>query len=50
MFKKTVLAASIITAMSVTAIASAEESPKYDHDLYGVIAVQLAHRDYNTAV
>lgn len=53
MFKKTVIAASVIAAMAAGTSAFAEESsleeessPKYGYDFYGIVAVQIANRDY----
>lgn len=51
MFKKTAIAASIIAVTTTATVVSAEEAePKYGHDFYGIIAVQVAHRDYDNAV
>ena len=47
MYKKTVIAASVFAAVTgISSASAAESTPKYNHDIYGVIAVQLAHRDY----
>ncbi|MET4694603.1 porin [Endozoicomonas lisbonensis] len=48
MFKKTLLASSVFAAIAAIPAVANESSAddKYGHDLYGVIAVQLANRDY----
>nr|MDT0251209.1 porin [Endozoicomonas sp.] len=48
MFKKTLIASAVMaTLTSVSAMASESSTEdKYGHDIYGVIAVQVASRDY----
>ncbi|USE38201.1 porin [Endozoicomonas sp. SCSIO W0465] len=47
MFKKTIIASSVLAALaSTTAVAEEAKADKYGHDFYGVIAVQVAHRSY----
>lgn len=50
MFKKTIIASSVLTVLASTAaVADNHGDDKYGYDVYGVIAVQVAHRDYETA-
>ncbi|WP_419834126.1 porin [Endozoicomonas atrinae] len=50
MFKKSIIASSVLAALASTAaVADNHGEEKYGHDFYGVISVQVAHRDYNDA-
>ena len=50
MFKKTLIASSVLAALASTAaVADGHGEDKYGHDIYGVIAVQVAHRSYENA-
>ena len=48
MFKKTIIASSVVAALaSASAVAEDQQTDKYGHDIYGVIAVQMANRNYD---
>ena len=50
MFKKTIIASSVLTVLASTAaVADHHGEDKYGYDVYGIIAVQVAHRDYEEA-
>ncbi|MBO9482531.1 porin [Salinisphaera sp. G21_0] len=50
MFKKSIIASSVLAALASTAaVADDHSEDKYGYDVYGVLSVQVAHRDYETA-